>query len=123
MYIDIQGNLWHLTFRQIVHRAALGLQYLSDTGYAGCSLRQAGLMQIFSYTSPIVQVDTTSESKLHQPLLQFHEDSTAELPLLTVNFDPALVRLLRETKYFLLLKIEVSKGWAPCCFKKTATVC
>eukprot|EP00878_Enallax_costatus_P014708 GHUV01015385.1.p1 GENE.GHUV01015385.1~~GHUV01015385.1.p1 ORF type:complete len:890 (+),score=327.73 GHUV01015385.1:1824-4493(+) len=53
------------------------------------------------------QVDTTSESKLHQPLLQFHEDSTADLPLLAVNFDPALVRLLRETKYFLLLKIEV----------------
>jgi dynein heavy chain len=29
------------------------------------------------------------------------------MPLLAVNFDPALVRLLRETKYFLLLKISV----------------
>lgn len=55
-----------------------------------------------------LQVDVTSESKLHKPLLQFHEDSTSDLPLLAVNFDPALVRLLRETKYFLLLKIEVN---------------
>jgi hypothetical protein len=29
------------------------------------------------------------------------------MPLLAVNFDPALVRLLRETRYFLLLRIEV----------------
>jgi dynein heavy chain, axonemal len=30
--------------------------------------------------------------------------------MLAVNFDPALVRLLRETKYFLLLKIEVPEA-------------
>lgn len=57
-----------------------------------------------------LQVDTTSENKLHQPLLHFHEESTPDVPLLAVNFDPALVRLLRETKYFLLLKIEVGLG-------------
>ena len=46
-------------------------------------------------------MDCTSEEKLNLPLLQFHEDATPELPLLAVNFDPALVALLRETKYFL----------------------
>lgn len=50
----------------------------------------------------------TSDEKLNQPLLQFHEESTPELQLLAVNFDPALVRLLKETKYFLLLNVQVS---------------
>jgi dynein heavy chain len=54
-----------------------------------------------------LQVDSTSEAKLNLPLLQFHEDATPDLPLLAVNFDPALVALLRETKYFLLLQIRV----------------
>jgi len=58
-----------------------------------------------------VQVGQTSDEKLNQPLLQFHEDSTAELQLLAVDFDPALVRLLRETRYFLLLKVEVGRTW------------
>ena len=57
-----------------------------------------------------LQVASTSDEKLNQPLLQFHEESTADMPLLTVNFDPALVRLLRETRYFLLLRIEVSSA-------------
>jgi hypothetical protein len=41
--------------------------------------------------------------------LQVVEEAGAECAAATlaVNFDPALVRLLRETKYFLLLKIEV----------------
>jgi len=52
-------------------------------------------------------VDATSEAKLNLPLLQFHEDATPDLPLLALNFDPALVALLRETKYFLLLQIQV----------------
>lgn len=56
---------------------------------------------------PNLQVDCTSDAKLNLPLLQFHEDATPELPLLAVNFDPALVALLRETKYFLLLQIRV----------------
>lgn len=54
-----------------------------------------------------MQVDCTSDEKLNLPLLQFHEDASPELPLLAVNFDPALVALLRETKYFLLLQIKV----------------
>ena len=53
------------------------------------------------------QVAATSDEKLNQPLLQFHEDSTAELQLLAVNFDPALVKLLKETKYFLILNVQV----------------
>lgn len=56
---------------------------------------------------PPPQVDCTSEAKLNQALLQFHEDATPDLPLLAVNFDPALVALLRETQYFLLAGVKV----------------
>jgi hypothetical protein len=42
--------------------------------------------------------------------LQAEESSDGCAPTLAVNFDPALVRLLRETKYFLLLKIEVPES-------------
>lgn len=56
----------------------------------------------------VLQVSATSDEKLNQPLLQFHEESTPEMQLLAVNFDPALVRLLKETKYFILLGVEVS---------------
>lgn len=49
-------------------------------------------------------VDQTSQSKLKLPLLKRCEDKT-----LQVNFDPELVRLLREVKYFLLLKEDVPK--------------
>jgi len=62
---------------------------------------------------PPTQVAATSDEKLNQPLLRFHEDATPELPLLTLNFDPALVRLLRETKYFLLLKVRGGQGCQP----------
>lgn len=47
------------------------------------------------------RVAATSDGKLMQPLLMQKPTGIA------VNFDPGLVRLLRETKYFLLLKIEV----------------
>lgn len=57
--------------------------------------------------TPPPQVDCTSEEKLNLPLLQFHEDASLDLPLLAVNFDPALVALLRETKYFLLAAASV----------------
>jgi dynein heavy chain len=60
-----------------------------------------------SHTPQPSKVDCTSEEKLNLPLLQFHEDATPELPLLAVNFDPALVALLRETKYFLLAGVPV----------------
>ena len=48
-------------------------------------------------------VYSSSDAKLHLNLLRRCED-TREL---TTNFDPALVRLLREVKYFLLLGIDV----------------
>lgn len=51
------------------------------------------------------RVAATSEEKLNQPLLQQAAGGT-----LQVNFDPELVRLLRETKYFLLLKVEVPES-------------
>lgn len=58
----------------------------------------------------LLQVTATSGEKLNMPLLRLVDDSTPEAPVLGVNFDPALVRLLRETKYFLLLKVEVPES-------------
>ncbi len=49
------------------------------------------------------EIDASSEMKLRQPLLRRDKDGR----LLHVNFDDALVRLLREVKYFLLLKLSV----------------
>ena len=46
------------------------------------------------------EVEESSKEKLKQPLLYKDENG-----LLKVNFDPALVRLLREVKYFLLLEL------------------
>ncbi len=46
----------------------------------------------------------TSDEKLHLPLLQLLEQTPEGIRVLGVNFDPALVCLLRETKYFLLLE-------------------
>jgi len=48
-------------------------------------------------------VEFSSQSKLKLPLLIRHPDTR----LMSVNFDPALVRLLREVKYFLLLGLNV----------------
>lgn len=48
-------------------------------------------------------VDATSSATLGLPLLQRSEDDRH----LVTNFDPALVRLLREVKYFLLLDLPV----------------
>ena len=48
------------------------------------------------------EVDATGEEKLKLNLLAY--DEKAEIPgILRVNFDPKLVKLLRETKYFMLL--------------------
>ena len=49
------------------------------------------------------EVELSSHAKLRLPLLV----RNSETKLLTVNFDPALVRLLREVKYFLLLGLTV----------------
>ena len=50
-----------------------------------------------------LEIDTTSDAKLQQNLLR--RDATTGL--LHVNFDAGLVKLLREVKYFLLLRIAV----------------
>ncbi|CAE7205816.1 ODA4, partial [Symbiodinium sp. KB8] len=58
-------------------------------------------------------LEASSESKLRLPLLvRGSDEATTELEgrLLHVNFDPALVRLLREVKYFLLLDLEVPES-------------
>lgn len=49
------------------------------------------------------EVELSSHAKLKLPLVVRHPETR----LLTVNFDPALVRLLREVKYFLLLGLNV----------------
>jgi len=49
-------------------------------------------------------VEATSSAKLELPLLRRAEDESRQL---NTNFDPALVRLLREVKYFLLLGLSV----------------
>ena len=51
------------------------------------------------------EVKETSTDKLEQPLLTKDENG-----LLKVNFDPALVRLLRETRYFDLLAKDVPES-------------
>lgn len=53
-------------------------------------------------------VANTSEAKLKLSLLR--RDATSKLPLLHVNFDPALVCLLREVKYFLSLNVSVPEA-------------
>jgi dynein heavy chain, axonemal len=49
----------------------------------------------------------TSTEKLALKILKMDPYNTTNLHLLAVNFDPQLVNLLRETKYFLSLGIDV----------------
>lgn len=51
-------------------------------------------------------VEASSQAKLKLPLLIRHPEKC----LLSVNFDPALVKLLREVKYFLLLGLSVPES-------------
>ena len=57
-------------------------------------------------------VEKSSVEKLNLPLLTktLDEEGEVALQLLSVNFDAALIRLLREVKYFLLLGLEVPMG-------------
>lgn len=48
-------------------------------------------------------IESSTQAKLKLPLLR-HD---AETQLLLVNFDPALIRLLREVKYFLIMGIDI----------------
>lgn len=52
-------------------------------------------------------VEDNTESQLNKYLLYREETPLAEEGFIRVNFDPVLVRLLREVKYLLLLNIEV----------------
>jgi len=52
-------------------------------------------------------VEENTEEKLNQFLLVKEESDTIPEGILSVNFDPVLVRLLREVKYLLLQEIEV----------------
>ena len=66
------------------------------------SLREFEVMHVDNWC---LEQESTGTEKLKQNLLRREEDS--EHPYLRVNFDPALVCLLREVKYFNMLKIEV----------------
>lgn len=50
------------------------------------------------------EVARTSDDKLKLPLLV---KDPSDPVLIRVNFDPALVRLLREVKYFMILEVEI----------------
>jgi dynein heavy chain, axonemal len=52
-------------------------------------------------------VEESTEDKLNQFLLSREDSDQHEEGFLKVNFDPVLVRLLREVKYLLLLDINV----------------
>ena len=56
-------------------------------------------------------VERSSQAKLKLPLLARHTDpGSGRRDLLRVNFDPVLVKLLREAKYFLLLDLAVPES-------------
>lgn len=63
-----------------------------------------------SFATWCEQVAATSDEKLNQSLLRVAAGEASGSSRLDVNFDPDLVRLLRETKYFLLLKCEVPES-------------
>ena len=62
-------------------------------------------------------IEHSSQEKLKLPLIKRNPKNPA---LLQVNFDPALVRLLREVKYFLLLGLRVPDS-ALAIYKKAET--
>ena len=53
--------------------------------------------------------ESTSDERLKQSLLAVQEAADID-GILRVNFDPMLVRLLREVKYFLLLGVDVPES-------------
>jgi len=55
----------------------------------------------------IVGVENNTEEQLNKFLLVKEESELAAEGFIRVNFDPVLVRLLREVKYLQLLDIEV----------------
>lgn len=55
-------------------------------------------------------VEDDTEDQLNKFLLYREATPLAEEGFVRVNFDPVLVRLLREVKYLLLLDIEVPES-------------
>jgi dynein heavy chain len=53
------------------------------------------------------EISETSDARLKLPLLRPGPNASGELSFVQVNFDPDLVRLLKEVKYFLLIGVEV----------------
>jgi len=65
-------------------------------------------------------VEENTEDQLNKFLLYREETPLAEEGFVRVNFDPVLVRLLREVKYLLILDIEVPER-AALLYKKVDT--
>lgn len=59
------------------------------------------------FSTWVEEISETSDARLKLPLLCPGAKSTADMPVVDVNFDPDLVRLLKEVKYFLLLGVNV----------------
>lgn len=78
-------------------------------------MEQMGEHEAATVTLWCSEIEATSEEKLKQSLIVrqpgVHPDhKEVELPFVRVNFDPLLLRLLREVKYFLQLEIEVPES-------------
>ena len=74
------------------------------------------MLSLTSYETTTVEtchreMEATSEEKLKQNLVRRRAVTPASpLPLLEVNFDPLVVKLLKETNYMLLLGIDVPQS-------------
>ena len=76
---------------------------------------EALLAQLRAYEAETVskwtsETESTSDEKLKMHLLRPDERETKVQGILRVNFDPMLVKLLREVKYFLLLGVDVPEA-------------
>ena len=71
--------------------------------------------ELSQFESWCKSIESVGQEKLKQPLLVKYTDGGFDgkgkgLPLLRVNFDPALVKLLREVRYFRLMKLDVPEA-------------
>ena len=76
---------------------------------------EALLAQLRAYEAAAVakwksETESTSDEKLKMNLLRPDERESKTPGILRVNFDPMLVKLLREVKYFLLLGVDVPEA-------------
>ena len=76
---------------------------------------EATLAQLRAYEAAAVakwtsETKSTSDEKLKMNLLRPDERESKTPGILRVNFDPMLVKLLREVKYFLLLGVDVPEA-------------